>query len=150
MKTSIIISILIAVLDQIIKFIVDKKVLFVEIIPNIFNIHKVYNYGVAFSFLENKRYLILLFSIVLIYFLFNLRKDLPKKKKYDILFGVILGGILGNLIDRVIRGYVIDYLEIFILEYSFPVFNLADIGITLGIIIMIIMMFWGEKKWLLI
>lgn len=146
MKTSIIISILIAVLDQIIKFIVDKKVLFVEIIPNIFNIHKVYNYGVAFSFLENKRYLILLFSIVLIYFLFNLRKDLLKKKKYDILFGVILGGILGNLIDRVIRGYVIDYLEIFILEYSFPVFNLADIGITLGIIIMIIMMFWGEKK----
>lgn len=146
MKTSIIISILIAVLDQIIKFIVDKKILFVEIIPNIFNIHKVYNYGVAFSFLENKRYLILLFSIVLIYLLFNLRKDLPKKKKYDILFGVILGGILGNLIDRVFRGYVIDYLETFILGYSFPIFNLADIGITLGIIIMIIMMFWGEKK----
>ena len=146
MKTSIIISILIAVLDQIIKFIVDKKILFVEIIPNIFNIHKVYNYGVAFSFLENKRYLILLFSIVLIYFLFNLRKDLPKKKKYDILFGVILGGILGNLIDRVFRGYVIDYLETFILGYSFPIFNLADIGITLGIIIMIIMMFWGGKK----
>ena len=146
MKTSIIISILIAVLDQIIKFIVDKKILFVEIIPNIFNIHKVYNYGVAFSFLENKRYLILLFSIILIYFLFNLRKDLPKTKKYDILFGVILGGILGNLIDRVFRGYVIDYLETFILGYSFPIFNLADIGITLGIIIMIIMMFWGEKK----
>lgn len=146
MKTSIIISILIAILDQIIKFIIDKKVLFIEILPTLFNIHKVYNYGVAFSFLENKRYLILLFSLILIYFLFNLRKDLPKTKKYDILFGVILGGIIGNLLDRVFRGYVIDYLETFILGISFPIFNLADICITLGIIIMVLIMSLGDKK----
>lgn len=146
MKTSIIISILIAILDQIIKFIIDKKVLFIEILPTLFNIHKVYNYGIAFSFLENKRYLILLFSLILIYFLFNLRKDLPKTKKYDILFGVILGGIIGNLLDRVFRGYVIDYLETFIFGISFPIFNLADICITLGIIIMVLIMSLGDKK----
>ncbi len=146
MKASIIISILVALLDQIIKFFIDKQVLFREVIPNLFNIHKVYNYGVAFSFLENKRYLILLFSIILIYFLFNLRKDLPKAKKYDILFGVILGGILGNLIDRIFRGFVIDYFEIFLGQYSFPIFNLADICITLGIIIMILIMSLGDKK----
>ena len=146
MKTSIIISILITILDQIIKFFIDKKVLFIEVMPKLFNIHKVYNYGVAFSFLENKRYLILLFSLILIYFLFNLRKDLPKTKKYDILFGVILGGILGNLIDRVFRGYVIDYLETFIFGISFPIFNLADICITLGIILMVLIMSLGDKK----
>lgn len=146
MKTSIIISILVALLDQIIKFFIDKQVLFRKVIPDLFNIHKVYNYGVAFSFLENKRYLILLFSIILIYFLFNLRKDLPKAKKYDILFGVILGGILGNLIDRIFRGFVIDYFEIFLGQYSFPIFNLADICITLGIIIMILIMSLGDKK----
>lgn len=146
MKTSIIISILITILDQIIKFFIDKKALFIEVIPKLFNIHKVYNYGVAFSFLENKRYLILLFSLILIYFLFNLRKDLPKTKKYDILFGVILGGILGNLIDRVFRGYVIDYLETFIFGISFPIFNLADICITLGIILMVLIMSLGDKK----
>lgn len=146
MKASIIISILVALLDQIIKFFIDKQVLFREVIPDLFNIHKVYNYGVAFSFLENKRYLILLFSIILIYFLFNLRKDLPKAKKYDILFGVILGGILGNLIDRIFRGFVIDYFEIFLGQYSFPIFNLADICITLGIIIMILIMSLGDKK----
>ena len=146
MKISIIISILVAILDQIIKFIIDKKVLFIEILPTLFNIHKVYNYGVAFSFLENKRYLILLFSLILIYFLFNLRKDLPKTKKYDILFGVILGGIIGNLLDRVFRGYVIDYLETFIFGISFPIFNLADICITLGIIIMVLIMSLGDKK----
>lgn len=146
MKTSIIISILITILDQIIKFIIDKKVLFIELLPKLFNIHKVYNYGVAFSFLENKRYLILLFSLILIYFLFNLRKDLPKTKKYDILFGVILGGIIGNLIDRVFRGYVVDYLETFIFGISFPIFNLADICITLGIILMVLIMSLGDKK----
>lgn len=146
MKTSIIISILVALLDQTIKFFIDKQVLFRKVIPDLFNIHKVYNYGVAFSFLENKRYLILLFSIILIYFLFNLRKDLPKAKKYDILFGVILGGILGNLIDRIFRGFVIDYFEIFLGQYSFPIFNLADICITLGIIIMILIMSLGDKK----
>ena len=146
MKASIIISILVALLDQIIKFFIDKQVLFREVIPKLFNIHKVYNYGVAFSFLENKRYLILLFSIILLYFLFNLRKDLPKAKKYDILFGVILGGILGNLIDRIFRGFVIDYFEIFLGQYSFPIFNLADICITLGIIIMILIMSLGDKK----
>ena len=146
MKTSIIISILITILDQIIKFIIDKKVLFIEILPTLFNIHKVYNYGVAFSFLENKRYLILLFSLILIYFLFNLRKELPETKKYDILFGVILGGIIGNLLDRVFRGYVIDYLETFIFGISFPIFNLADICITLGIIIMVLIMSLGDKK----
>ena len=146
MKTSIIISILITILDQIIKFFIDKKVLFIEVMPKLFNIHKVYNYGVAFSFLENKRYLILLFSLILIYFLFNLRKDLPKTKKYDILFGVILGGIIGNLIDRVFRGYVIDYLETFIFGISFPIFNLADICITLGIILMVLIMSLGDKK----
>ena len=146
MKTSIIISILITILDQIIKFIIDKKVLFIEILPTLFNIHKVYNYGVAFSFLENKRYLILLFSLILIYFLFNLRKDLQKTKKYDILFGVILGGIIGNLLDRVFRGYVIDYLETFIFGISFPIFNLADICITLGIILMVLIMSLGAKK----
>lgn len=146
MKISIIISILVAILDQIIKFIIDKKVLFIEVIPKLFNIHKVYNYGVAFSFLENKRYLILLFSLILIYFLFNLRKDLPKTKKYDILFGVILGGILGNLMDRVFRGYVIDYLETFIFGISFPIFNIADICITLGIILMVLIMSLGDKK----
>ena len=146
MKTSIIISILITILDQIIKFIIDKKVLFIELLPKLFNIHKLYNYGVAFSFLENKRYLILLFSLILIYFLFNLRKDLPKTKKYDILFGVILGGIIGNLIDRVFRGYVIDYLETFIFGISFPIFNLADICITLGIILMVLIMSLGDKK----
>ena len=145
MNASVIISIILVLLDQGIKYFIDKNVSFLEVIPNIFNIHKVYNYGVAFSFLENRRYLVLLISIILIFFLFNLRKDLPKIRKYDILFGVIYGGIFGNLIDRVIHGYVIDYLEVFIFKYGFPIFNLADTCITLGILLVVLNMM-GEQN----
>lgn len=145
MEISVIISIILVIIDQIIKFLIDKSILFLEVIPNVFNIHKVYNYGVAFSFLENKLYLVLGISIVLIFFLFNMQRDLPKTKKYDILFGVIYGGIFGNLIDRIIHGYVIDYLEVFIFKYDFPIFNLADICITLGILIVLISMM-GDRN----
>ena len=55
------------------------------------------------------------------------------------------GGIFGNLIDRVIHGYVIDYLEVFIFKYSFPIFNLADICITLGILILLVSMM-GDRN----
>lgn len=145
MEISVIISIILVIIDQLIKFLIAKNVVFLEIIPKIFNIHRVYNYGVAFSFLENKLYLVLGISIILIFFLLNMRKDLPKTKKYDILFGVIYGGIFGNLIDRVIHGYVIDYLEVFIFKYSFPIFNLADICITLGILILLLSMM-GDRN----
>ena len=136
MEISVIISIILVIIDQLIKFLIAKNVMFIEVIPHIFNIHRVYNYGVAFSFLENKLYLVLGISIVLIFFLFNMHKDLPKTKKYDILFGVIYGGIFG---------YVIDYLEVFIFKYSFPIFNLADICITLGILILLVSMM-GDRN----
>ena len=145
MEISVIISIILVIIDQLIKFLIAKNVMFIEVIPHIFNIHRVYNYGVAFSFLENKLYLVLGISVVLIFFLFNMHKDLPKTKKYDILFVVIYGGIFGNLIDRVIHGYVIDYLEVFIFKYSFPIFNLADICITLGILILLVSMM-GDRN----
>lgn len=145
MEISIIISIILTVIDQVIKIFIDKKVIFFEAIPGFFNIHKVYNYGVAFSFLENRRYLVLLVSFILVFFLMKTQKELPKENKYAILFGVIYGGILGNLIDRIFRGYVIDYLEVFIFKYGFPIFNLADICITLGIIILLFLMM-GDKN----
>ena len=145
MEISIIISIILTVIDQVIKIFIDKNVLFWEAIPGLFNIHKVYNYGVAFSFLENRRYLVLLVSFVLIFFLMKMQKELPKENKYAILFWVIYGGILGNLIDRLFRGYVIDYLEVFIFKYGFPIFNLADTCITLGIIILLFLMM-GDKN----
>ena len=58
----------------------------------------------------------------------------------------LLGGILGNLLDRIIRGYVTDYVSLNIVGYHFPIFNLADVCITLGVILLSIHYFKTDYK----
>lgn len=57
----------------------------------------------------------------------------------------MIGGILGNLFDRIIYGYVIDYLDFYIFGYNFPIFNIADICIVISVILIIIDTLWGGK-----
>ena len=59
---------------------------------------------------------------------------------------MLLGGILGNLSDRILFGYVKDFISLYIFGYSFPVFNIADICIVVGVIILIISILRGEDK----
>ena len=74
-------------------------------------------------------------------------KNNVKLKNIDkIIYGVLLGGIIGNLIDRVLYGYVIDYLSFNIFGYSFPIFNFADICIVLSMIGLIIWSCIGGKN----
>ena len=61
-------------------------------------------------------------------------------------FGFLIGGILGNLFDRIFRGYVVDYVSISLFGYSFPIFNLADVLITIGVILMIICSILDDKR----
>ena len=60
--------------------------------------------------------------------------------------GIILGGIVGNLIDRIVYGNVIDYLSFKLFGYDFAVFNFADIGIVVGVILLLIHFLVGEKN----
>ena len=53
-------------------------------------------------------------------------------------FGLIIGGIIGNLIDRLLRGYVVDFFRFIILDYNYPVFNVADMAITIGMALVIL------------
>ena len=74
-------------------------------------------------------------------------KNNVKLKNIDkIIYGILLGGIIGNLIDRVLYGYVIDYLSFNIFGYSFPIFNFADICIVLSMIGLIIWSCIGGKN----
>ena len=60
-------------------------------------------------------------------------------------FGLLIGGILGNLLDRLIFGYVKDFLHFYIFDYSFPIFNISDIAIVIGIFLIIIAVLKGEE-----
>ena len=65
---------------------------------------------------------------------------------FSVAFALIYGGLVGNLIDRVVYGYVIDYLHFFIFDYSFPVFNFADTAIVIGFSLVIIAIIKGEEN----
>lgn len=150
MRKIILISFIGIVLDRIIKSLLLLNMDMgdsITIINNFWNITLISNTGAAFSILSsNTPFLIIvsLFTIILIYFLFIKEQELKNYQK--ILYGILLGGIIGNLIDRIIYGAVVDYLDFNIFGYNFPVFNLADIFIVVGVILIIIDVFKGAKN----
>ena len=78
---------------------------------------------------------------------YDLDKEKCKNTKFNMIgLGILLGGIVGNLLDRVLFGYVRDFLDIYIFKYNFPIFNIADICIVLGVIMLIISILRGEDK----
>lgn len=129
-------------IDQLIKMIITMKMKLFQklvIIPGFFKIQYLKNEGAAFSTFTGKRYLLIAIAII-IFFLLNryITKNKITRKLEIISLGMIMGGLVGNLIDRLLYGSVIDYLSFTFFKYSFAVFNFADIGIVLGIVILII------------
>lgn len=133
-----IISIVIFIFDQLIKFVVNANIGLNEeiiIIDNFFSLFHVRNYGAGFSILIGQRLFLILVSLIAsIGVIWYLLKGKNVKKYESILYPILLGGILGNLYDRVVLGYVIDYLSFNFFGYSYPVFNLADMAIVISII----------------
>ena len=124
------ISVITIIIDQLIKLFIKTNITKdIVIIPKIFKITNVINTGAAFSILKNNNTLLILITIIILVLL----NYYIKKNDYFEL-GIILGGIVGNLFDRLLYNGVIDYIEI----SNFPVFNLADSLIVLGIILLII------------
>ena len=109
-----------------------------KIIPNFFYLTYVKNTGAAWSILEDERILLLIITVILL-FLFNKYMNKEKLEKIDtIVYGMIIGGILGNFFDRLVFSGVTDFLDFKIFGYNYPVFNLADTFIVVGIILLII------------
>ena len=130
------------VLDQLIKYYINRFMKIntgVNVIPNFFKIIHIRNHGAAFSILENNTILLIVISVISIVVLdLYIKKEKKFNKLSIISLGMIMGGIFGNLMDRIIYHSVIDYLSFTIFKYNFPIFNLADIGITIGAILLIV------------
>lgn len=148
MKKILPISLVLVLIDQIIKFLITNVIELHEsiiVIKSFFNLTYVRNTGAAWSILSGNTLLLILISIValvLIYFYLIKDKDL---NEIDIVsYGMLIGGIVGNLIDRILYGYVIDYFDFKIFNYNFPIFNMADILIVLSVIIIGISLIVGE------
>lgn len=126
-KVYLCIGIALVVIDQFIKQIMINK--YITIIPNVLSFTYTKNIGAAFGL--GSRYIVLILSIVIIICMLYVLLKYKKIDKYYLPCTLILSGALGNLIDRIFRGYVIDYIDVNIL--NFLNFNIADICITLGI-----------------
>ena len=136
MMIFIIVSIVLS-LDQLTKFLITRNLSYNQSIPvikGIFHLTLIHNRGAAFGILKNQVPLFIITSIAAIALIyFNLKKIGYKKFSiYSISLSLILAGALGNLIDRLLLGYVVDFLDLRI----WPVFNVADSAITIGAILL--------------
>ena len=135
-------SVIVLLIDQIVKLLIKTNMNLneeISIIPNFFSIQYLKNTGAAFSILENQTILLAITSIICIsVIIYYLKKEENLTTAMYLSFGLVLGGILGNLIDRIVYQGVIDFLSFQIFNYNFPVFNIADIGITIGVLLLII------------
>ena len=136
---------LIALADQLIKLAVLNSSLIsgetVTVIGNFLQLRYVENTGAAFSLFEDKTALLSIFSALVMAVGFYLL--IARKFKSKILVAsvvMIMGGGLGNLIDRVLRHFVVDYIEVLFVD--FPVFNFADCFITVGEFVLIGYLLW--------
>lgn len=126
------------ILDQLTKFFIHQNLGLGQSIPLIRNIlHFTYvtNTGSAFSLLKGHNLLFILFSLVVIAFIWYYAKEIKENEKYlQIAVGLLLGGTLGNLTDRLVHGFVVDFIDFRI----WPVFNVADSVVTISVIFLII------------
>ena len=75
--------------------------------------------------------------------IYRYRRCLALKQPFmQVSFGLLCGGIVGNLIDRIFHGHVIDFLDVHLPFYRWPAFNIADMGITLGLFLYLVTSFW--------
>ena len=142
MKKIFLFSLIFVVLDFVVKIIINNNIALydsINIIPKFFSITYVRNTGAAFSIMENNRVLFIIIAIIALILIY---KYLIMNKVIDrylmISYSMLVGGIIGNMIDRIIYGYVIDYLSFNIFGYNAPIFNLADTFIVVSIIMLLL------------
>ena len=108
----------------------------VPIIGNIFSLEYIHNKGAAWSILDGRVGLLLIITVAVTIFIAWLLHKTPKEQKFmRFSYALLISGALGNIIDRVYYGYVIDFLRF----PNFPVFNIADCCVTVGIALIIIL-----------
>lgn len=132
--------IVLIVLDQLAKFFAYKNRPNFDLIGNFLRIHYIENTGTIFGLFENSNLIFLVLAIILcIAVIFYMKKNIERKSMKSKVFGLILAGGIGNIIDRIVRGFVVDFIS---LKWV-GIFNLADSYIVIGVIL-IAFLEWKE------
>lgn len=144
-----VIAFAIIAIDQLSKWLVTISVPYnesKEIIHNFFYITNAHNYGAAWSILWKEKVFIVAISLIALILVFVLlfREEYLNNFK-TVYYGLLIGGIIGNLIDRIVLGYVIDFLDFTFFGYNYPIFNISDVFIVISILLICIECFIPKK-----
>lgn len=141
------ISMLIVIIDQLIKYaaiVYLKPVRTIRVIGGLLNFTYIENRGAAFGIMQNSRWLfVLLTAAVIAAGVYIVVSKYIEDKLFLYALMLLIGGGAGNLIDRLFRGYVIDYIN---LSFFSPVFNFADCCVTVGAVLLMIYIFTHESN----
>jgi signal peptidase II len=145
------VSAVILIVDQCTKLLAEAMLTLHEsiVLLPVLAIRKAYNSGAAFSFLSDasgwQRWFFIALAIGVIILLLTWLRRLPAGQKWTALaLALILGGAAGNLIDRVIYGHVIDFIDVYYGSWHWPTFNIADSAITAGALLLLLEAFTGR------
>lgn len=145
-------ALVIVLADQIVKYVIVQKFALHEslYVTSFFNLVYVRNTGAAFSLFADaggwQRYFFVAVAVIASVWVVWLLKKHPDEKLFCLALGMILGGAIGNLIDRVLFGSVVDFVQVHYAGYYFPAFNVADSAITAGAGLMIWDGFFSKRR----
>ena len=117
----------------------------IVLINNFFSLEYVKNTGAAFGYFSGNLFFLIVVTVCLIVYLIREIKNSFDNKRNLAFTLLILSGAIGNLIDRVFRGFVVDFISFILFNNQMPVFNIADIFVTCGVLGLIFIMFKEEK-----
>jgi signal peptidase II len=132
------IALLVLVIDQFTKVLIISAFQLGDSVrwTSFFNLVRVHNHGAAFSFLAGaggwQRWFFTGIGVVATLFMLAMLRSHAGQTLFSMAIALILGGAVGNVVDRLLHGYVIDFLDFFWGRWHFPAFNIADSAITLG------------------
>ncbi|EKU50392.1 signal peptidase II [Staphylococcus massiliensis] len=134
----------ILILDQITKFIVSSSMKIGDsfsVIPGFLHITSHRNDGAAWGILSGKMWFFYIVTLaVLVFLIVFFIKEGKYKPGMQLALSLLFAGALGNFIDRIIHGEVVDFIDTYIFGYDFPIFNVADSSLTIGVILILIML----------
>ena len=141
------VSLIIFGLDQLVKYFVVTHIKLdttVSFIPHVLSLSNVRNDGAAWSILQGQQLLLFVITIAALVVMLVLLKKNRNDRLFAWALTLMVGGTLGNFLDRLRLGYVVD---MFTLDFmNFPIFNVADCALTVGVILLIIALFTGDDN----
>lgn len=145
-----VIAVAVIAVDQLTKYLVVIQMeqgQSIELISGFLYLTSHRNAGAAFGILQGQMWLFYIATVivvgVIVYMIITQAKE---SRFFGISLGLVLGGAIGNFIDRLLEGEVVDFIDVFIFTYNFPIFNVADSALVIGVGMMMIYFILEEKR----